>query len=167
MSALLVAALLAAEASASPPALRTELEPLRFLVGHCWRGEMKGGAQQDVHCFESVFDGQHVRDRHEVKATAAGDGGKVYRGETIFSWDGEGRRVAFVYWNSLGGVSRGGMVAAPGRLDFGDETYKAPDGKETKISTFWRIVDERTYESVTTSAANPTGQRVVRFTRID
>ena len=31
----------------------------------------------------------------------------------------------------------------------------------------WRIVDDRTYEAVTTSAANPTGQRVVRFTRID
>jgi hypothetical protein len=128
---------------------------------------MKGGAQQDVHCFEPVFGGQHVRDRHEVKSTAAGEGDKAYRGETIFSWDGDSKRVAFVYWNSLGGVSRGEMVPAPGRLDFGDETYKAPDGKETKISTFWRIVDERTYESVTTSAANPTGQRVVRFARVD
>ena len=167
MSVHLIAALLAAEAAAPPPTLRAELEPLRFLVGHCWRGEMKGGAQQDVHCFEPVFDGQHVRDRHEVKAVSAGEGAPAYRGETIFSWDGASGRVAFVYWNSLGGVSRGGMVPAPGKLDFGDETYKAPDGKETKISTFWRIVDERTYESVTTSAANPTGQRIVRFTRID
>lgn len=167
MSALLIAALLSAEAVSPAPALRPELEPLRFLVGHCWRGEMKGGAQQDVHCFEPVFDGQHVRDRHEVKAASAAKGAPVYRGETIYSWDGETGRVAFVYWNSLGGVSRGGMVSAPGRLDFGDETYKAPDGRETKISTHWRIVDERTYEAITTSEANPTGQRIVRFTRID
>jgi hypothetical protein len=163
MSALLLAALLSAEAVSAPPALRSELEPLRFLVGHCWRGEMKGGAQEDTHCFEPVFDGQHVRDRHEVKEGGEG----VYRGETLYSWDGGSGRVAYVYWNSLGGVSRGAMVPAPGRLDFGGETYKAPDGRETTISTYWRIVNERTYEAVTTSAANPTGERIVRFSRID
>lgn len=164
MSALVIAALLSAEAVSAVPALRPELEPLRFLVGHCWRGEMKGGTQQDVHCFEPVFDGQHVRDRHEV---GTGSGSPTYRGETLYSWDGGAGRVAYVYWNSLGGVSRGAMVPAPGRLDFGGETYKAPDGSETLISTYWRIVDDRTYEAVTTSGANPTGQRVVRFTRID
>jgi hypothetical protein len=164
VSSVLIAALLAAEAVASPPKLRAELEPLRFLVGHCWRGERKGGTQQDVHCFEPVFDGQHVRDRHEV---SVGTGSPTYRGETLYSWDGGAGRVAYVYWNSLGGVSRGAMVPAPGKLDFGSETYKDPDGREIAISTQWRILDERTYEAVTISAANPTGERVVRFTRVD
>ena len=59
------------------------------------------------------------------------------------------------------------MAPSPGRLDFGDETYKGADGREIAISTYWRIVDERSYEAVTTSAANPTGERIVRFTRID
>ena len=165
MSGLLLALALAATApQPAAPALRAELEPLRFLVGHCWRGDRKGGTQQDVHCFEPVFDGQHVRDRHEV---SVGSASPTYRGETLYSWDGGAGRVAYVYWNSLGGVSRGTMVPAPGRLDFGSETYKDPEGREIVLSTHWRILDDRTYEAVTTSAANPTGDRIVRFTRVD
>ena len=159
MSLALLAAALAAPAQ---PVLRPELEPLRFLVGHCWRGEMKGGAGADTPCFERVFDGQHVRDRHEVTGS-----GKDYRGETLYSWDGAAGRVAYVYWNSLGGVSRGTMVPKAETLDFGDETYKGADGREMKISTIWRRIDDRSYEAVTTSAANPAGERIIRFTRID
>ena len=59
-------ALIAAGLAAAQPALRPELEPMRFLVGHCWRGAMAKGAKHDTHCFEPVFDGQHVRDRHEA-----------------------------------------------------------------------------------------------------
>jgi hypothetical protein len=157
----LIAALAATAAPAQPP-LRAEFEPMRFLVGHCWRGPMAEGRQHDTHCFEPVFDGQHVRDRHEVVG-----GAEVYRGETIYSWDGGAGRVAYVYWNSLGGVSRGTMVPKPGTLDFGGETYKGPDGRTITMSTVWRLVDERTYEAVTTSPGNPTGDRLVRFTRVD
>ena len=155
--------LAAALATASAqPALRPELEPMRFLVGHCWRGPMKQGAEQDVHCFEPVFGGQHIRDRHEVTGGTA-----VYRGETIYSWNGAAKRVEYVYWNSLGGVSRGSMVPRPGLLDFGDETYTGADGRRLTVSTVWRRIDERAYEARTTTANNPTGDRVVRFTRVD
>lgn len=54
---MLLTVLALAAAPAVQPPLRAELEPMRFLVGHCWRGEMKGGAQHDTHCFEPVFDG--------------------------------------------------------------------------------------------------------------
>ena len=77
--------------------LRAELEPLRFLLGHCWRGEFKNGST-DLHCFESVYGGQHVRDRHEVTGPDA-----PYRGETLYSWDGAAKRVGYTYWNSSGG----------------------------------------------------------------
>ena len=157
---LLAAAALAAS-SALPP-LRAELEPMRFLVGHCWRGPMKQGAQQDVHCFEPVFGGQHIRDRHEVTG-----GPSIYRGETIYSWNGAEKRIEYVYWNSIGGVSRGSMIPRPGLFDFGGETYTGADGRSLTISTVWRRIDERTYEARTTSANNPTGDRIVRFTRID
>lgn len=149
-------------ASTQPPTLRAELEPMRFLVGHCWRGPMNEGRLHDTHCFEPVFDGQHIRDRHEVTG-----GSKAYRGETIYSWDGGAGRVAYVYWNSLGGVSTGAMVPKPGMLDFGEDRYKGADGKTIVSATHWRIVDERTYEAVVTSAENPTGERLVRFTRVD
>lgn len=160
---LALAAFLLAGAAAQPP-LRAELEPMRFLVGHCWRGTRDGG-KQDVHCFEPVFDGQHIRDRHEVTGAAGADG--VYRGETLYSWNGVSRRIEYVYWNSLGGVSRGAMVPKPGLFDFGGETYEAAAGRTISISTEWRGITEKSYEAVTTSSADPAGGRVVRFTRTD
>jgi uncharacterized protein YndB with AHSA1/START domain len=154
-------ALKARFAKSAPPPLRAELEPLRFLLGHCWRGEFKNGAV-DTHCFESVYGGQHVRDRHEVAGPGA-----PYRGETLYSLNGASKQVEYVYWNSSGGVSRGTMAAKPEGLDFGNETYTGADGRKMTLATTWRKVGAESYETVSTSAADPTGSRVVRYTRID
>jgi hypothetical protein len=154
-------ALKARFARAAAPPLRAELEPLSFLLGHCWRGEFKNGSV-DTHCFESVYGGQHVRDRHEVTGKGA-----PYRGETLYSWDGSARRVGYTYWNSSGGISRGTMAATGEGLDFGDQTYMGPDGRRTKISTMWRKVGPDAYETVSRSAADPTGSRVVTYKRVD
>lgn len=155
------AALKAHFAGAAPPPLRAELEPLRFLLGHCWRGEFANGAV-DTHCFESVYGGQHVRDRHEVTGKGA-----PYRGETLYSWDPAAKRVGYTYWNSSGGVSRGSMAAKGEGLDFGDETYVGADGRKMTISTMWRKVGADAYETVSTSGTDPTGSRVVRYRRVD
>lgn len=156
MLALLIAASLSA--ADEPPALRQELEPLAFLVGHCWRGSFASG-ETDTHCFEPVYDGQHVRDRHEV---AGPDG--IYRGETLYSRDGE--TVTFTYWNSLGGVSRGAMRPLGDRLDFGDETYRDPGGREIALSTHWRRIGDDAFEAVTSSAQSPSMNRTVRYRRV-
>ena len=141
--------------------LRAELEPLRFLLGHCWRGEFRNG-EVDTHCFESVYGGQHIRDRHEVKGSGA-----PYRGETLYSWDGAEKRVGYTYWNSSGGVSRGTMAPRPEGLDFGDQSYTGADGRKMSISTMWRKVGADAYEAVSTAGADPTGSRVVRYRRVD
>lgn len=154
-------ALKASFAGSAPPPLRAELEPLRFLLGHCWRGEFASGAV-DTHCFESAYGGQHVRDRHEVTGEA-----KPYRGETLYSWDGSAKRVAYTYWNSSGGVSRGTMAGIPEGLDFGNETYTGSDGKKMTISTMWRKAGTDAYEAVSRSGTGPTGSRVVRYRRVD
>ena len=40
-------------AGAAPEAsMAPGLEPLGFLVGHCWRGQVDGRDEVDVHCFE-------------------------------------------------------------------------------------------------------------------
>jgi hypothetical protein len=161
LMALAVPSFAATKASAPAAPLRAELEPLRFLLGHCWRGEFKDNAV-DVHCFESVFGGRHVRDRHEVQGPGA-----PYSGETLYSWNAEAKRVEYTYWNSSGGVSRGTMAAEPGALVFGDQVYTGPDGRKTTISTRWRRVGAEAYETVSTAGADPTGSRVVRYTRVD
>lgn len=155
----MITALIALALAGEAPALRAGLEPLGFLVGHCWRGEFAGG-EVDTHCFESVYDGQHVRDRHEV---TGGQG--VYRGETIYSADPSGA-VSFTYWNSQGGVSRGSMREQADRLDFGDESYRGPDGREIVISSFWRRAGEDSYEAVTASEQAPSMNRTILYRRV-
>ena len=152
--------LLAASTAATPVA--DPLQPLSFLVGHCWRGEFKGSGNVDTHCFTPVYGGKHIRDVHEVT------GGKdVYRGETLFSWNGEAKKVEFVYFNSLGGVSKGGMKPGVKEMIFDDESYVGQDGKTITFSTVWRRVGENSYEAVTKGANSASGERVVRYTRVD
>ncbi|HYJ31227.1 MAG TPA: SRPBCC domain-containing protein [Allosphingosinicella sp.] len=160
MLSFLIAAALQAAPAAPAPALRQGLEPLAFLVGHCWRGQFPGG-EQDMHCFESVYGGQHVRDRHEVTG-----GARAYRGETLYSWDGRAGIVTYTYWNSSGGVSRGTMRPAAGRLDFGDETYTDPQGRRITLSTHWRR-DGDAYLAATASPQAPSMNRTVRYARVD
>jgi uncharacterized protein YndB with AHSA1/START domain len=151
------AALAAADA---PPVLRSGLEPLGFLVGHCWRGAFDRTGQHDTHCFESVYGGQHIRDRHEVTG-----GESVYAGETFYSTDGSDG-VAFTYFNSLGGVSRGTMRPAPDGLNFGDEHYRGPDGREITLSVSWRRVGDDAYEVVTRSQDAPSMNGTVTYRRV-
>lgn len=153
--------IIAAAATTAQPVLRKELEPLGFLVGHCWRGEFVGRGHVDTHCFEAVYDGRHIRDRHEVT------GGKdVYRGETIYSWNAALGRVEYTYWNSLGGVSRGTMVPKDGVLDFGNESHMRPDGSKLEIATVWRRAGDDAYQTV--SIRNDvTGEKSVTYRRVN
>ena len=152
---------LMALALATPqPAVREGLEPLGFLLGHCWRGEIQPG-RSDVHCFEAVYGGQHVRDRHEVTGGPA-----VYSGETLYSWDGAIDGVSYTYWNSQGGVSRGTMRPRAGQLDFDDQVYRSPVGREVTYSTYWRPTGDDAYEAVSKAGFMPTGKRVTRYERV-
>jgi uncharacterized protein YndB with AHSA1/START domain len=148
-------ALLAVAAAAASPT--TDLPPLDFLIGDCWRGEMPDGTV-DTHCFEPVYEGRHVRDMHEVT------GGEPYRGETIYSRQGDA--ITYAYWNSQGGVSRGSLRALGERLDFGEETYQAPGGQTIHLSTHCQRLGEDAYEAVTTSDERPKLSRTVRFERV-
>jgi len=150
-------------AFAADPPLRAELRPLEFLVGHCWEGTLPDG-KQDRHCFESVYGGQHIRDHHVVGATPEARNG-VYSGETFYSAAGTGR-VAFVYFNSIGGVSQGTLGAEPDRLNFGEEHYRGPDGRQIALSVSWRRIGEDAYEAITTSTDAPRMNGTVRYQRV-
>lgn len=157
---MILTAFIALAAAQEPPTLRAELEPLGFLVGHCWRGTLPTG-EQDRHCFEPVYGGQHVRDIHQV----SGGSDSIYAGETFYSADGEGG-LAFTYFNSIGGVSRGTMRPGAGELNFGEEHYRGADGRQIALSVVWQpLAGGQAYEVVTSSNDAPRMNGVVRYVR--
>lgn len=130
------ALLLATATTASAPITLAQggLQPWAPFVGHCWSGAAPGKGVH-THCFEAVYGGQHVRDRHEVKI----EGRTVYSGETLYSVEGKG--VTFTYWNSIGGVGRGTAIAKGPELDFSGEVRATPDTPSEHFAARWRKVD--------------------------
>ena len=112
--------------------LRPEFGPLAFVVGSCWEGDIDGRGAIDKHCFSPVFDGMHIRDRHQVTGE-----GEPYRGETIYSWNSEAAEIQYVYWNSIGGVSQGAVRLDGERITFPNETYAGADGSQISVQTIW------------------------------
>ena len=115
------------------------LQPLQFLVGHCWLTRLKEGPT-DTHCFEAIDAGSRIRDRHSVRK----DDAVIYTGESIFSV--KNGRLHYRYTGSTGALLEGPMHAAGDKIVFDDTD-------NTGSETFWRRVDERHYEDVTHAPA--------------
>jgi hypothetical protein len=149
--------------------LRPELAPLEFLAGSCWTGVFPGSETFDVHCYDPVFGGQFVRDVHAVP-----QGADVYRGETLYHWDGEAGEIRYRYYNSIGGVSDGTAVADGDRIRFPDETYRGEDGTVRVFSTVWerssadgyRVVTQELVEDPQGDWAEGEAPMVIEFRRI-
>lgn len=128
-------ALAAALAGASVPNAQAGLQPWAYLVGHCWAGPAPGPGGTDKHCFESVYGGQHVRDRHVVTV----GGHEVYAGESLYSVHGP--KVVFTYWNSIGGLGTGEAAFASGAWTFSGTIHATPEDGETPMTATWKQVD--------------------------
>ena len=115
--------------------LAPALQPLQFLVGHCWRTTLTEGPT-DTHCFVSLAGGAQVRDRHTVRK----DGQVIYTGESLFTV--AAGKMHFTYTGSTGAHLDGPMHAADGRIIFDDVD-------KTGSETSWRQVDATHYEDVT------------------
>lgn len=112
------------------------LQPFAPLVGHCFVGPAPSGQGVDKHCFEAVYGGQHIRDRHVVTV-----GGKaVYRGESLYSV--RGPQVTFVYWNSLGGVGTGTASLNPKGWQFTGTIHATPDGQDQPFAASWKLTPQ-------------------------
>jgi hypothetical protein len=125
----LILASAAANLIAEPP-----LQPWSALIGHCWAGSAPGNAGTDTHCFEPVFGGQHVRDRHVVVA----GGRQVYSGESIYS--ASGKKVVFTYWNSLGGLGSGEAVVNGDQWRFSGTIHATATSAEEPMTATWTMV---------------------------
>ena len=126
-----------AKAEVSP-----HFQPFAFLANSCWSGTRPDGTI-DTHCWEWVYDGAHLRDRHSVAGAKA-----PYHGETIYSWDPAKQRVIYRYFNSTGGYSDGDFQVIDGALVSSTDTYVDSGGKQEFRTTISRLDDNR-YEART------------------
>ncbi len=128
----------AAYAAPSP-----QLAPMAFLAGHCWQGTFADGKAVDTHCFEWVYDGQYLRDRHVVKAAGRPD----YMGETMYYWDPALKQIAYLYVENFGGIGKGTAMAAGDKLVFPDGQFSS--AKATlSYRAEWTRVGDSAYEAV-------------------
>lgn len=137
------ALLLLALVSLAAPATAAEdsLQPLRFLVGHCWAGEFPNGGGKDTHCFEAMFGSRFVRDRHVLHGK-----GPDYLGESIFAFDPTQREIVFWYWSSDGDMENGTVMPVVDGLNFPEHRLKQPS--ERVFRTHWKWIGADRYEAL-------------------
>ncbi len=135
-----------------------QLNPLAFLADHCWIGPFADGKGTDEHCYEWMYGGKFLRDRHIVRG-----GAKPYRGETLYYWDGAENAIAYIYLNSDGGVSQGLVKVDGETLTFPAERYTEGDTTR-EFGTTWVREGEDRYVAVTSELKD--GRRHVAW-RVD
>jgi hypothetical protein len=123
-----------ANVKVAPTISEPALQPLATFEGHCRRGEAPAGAGVDTHCFDSVYNGHHIRDRHHVTV----DGKTIYSGETLYSV--EDGAISFTYWNSLGGVGHGTAKASGAQISFSGLMREEPASAQAPMHATWRKV---------------------------
>jgi hypothetical protein len=115
-------------------------EPMAFLVGSCWKGTFPDGKSTDEHCYEWVWGGKFVRDRHVVKSS-----GPDYEGESVFAWDASKKKLVFWYFTNQG-------FYTTGTLEPRDEGLVVPE----------TVVGEKTSERKTVIRRNGPDSYTVR-----
>jgi len=138
----LVFATMASATDAPKP--NSTMQPLDFWVGHCWEGKFADGKSVDRHCFEPMLGGHFVRDRHIVRGDQPD-----YSGETIYWLDPGTKRINYMYFNSIGGVSKGTVDVQSAGLQFPSEQYTGADGKPQSYRTRWDRVGTNGYVALT------------------
>jgi hypothetical protein len=106
--------------------------PLEPLVGSCWKGTFPDGKSNDEHCWEWVWKGKFLRDRHVVRGPQPD-----YAGETIYGWDPEKRQLRFWYFTNAGFFTTGVMQPREGSAVF-PETVVGGGGRRELETVFTR-----------------------------
>lgn len=105
---------------------------MTFFAG-CWRGQFVNEAGvSDDRCFEPVQGGVFLRDTHQVRG-----GPGAYGGETIYYLDAQAQRLAFTYYASDGGMSRGFADVSETGVAFPPGTYVGADGATLNMRGSW------------------------------
>lgn len=137
-AAILIASTFAATPAESP---KNPLQPLDFLVGNCWAGDFPNGMGVDTHCFEPVFGGKFVRDKHVLRGK-----NPDYSGETIYAWDPKQQKIVFWYWSSDGDIEQGTVTPVADGFDFPEHHLTQP--KDLIMRTHWHRLDADAYQAL-------------------
>lgn len=118
------------------------LGTLQPLVGNCYVAVFEEGETSDTHCWEAMLGENFIRDTHVI-----GDGeSEGYRGESIYFVDPETGEAGYVYFNNLGGISRGSLLLEDGVLSTPDEVIHMPDGQRFDLSSTIHVAGSDAYE---------------------
>jgi hypothetical protein len=105
---------------AAPSGMRPDpLQPLAFLAGHCFKGELANGKDVDEHCFA---------------------------GESTYYRDSLAGRIEYLYIENEGGIMRGSVEPADGALVFPATSF-VQDGAALTIRVRWTVLADGSYEA--------------------
>lgn len=141
-----------------PPA---GLQPLAFLVGHCWQGQLPTPGQVDRHCFTTTADGA-IRDRHVV----SDQGRRLLAGESLYRWDAGQGAIAVAYRDSTGGRASG-VVRVRGSVVGVDMRYVAQQGRRIAVLARWTRIGETAWRADLRSPDMPGLDGTVLYRRTD
>jgi hypothetical protein len=141
MLATLIFATVSIFAAVPTDATKNPLQPLDFLVGSCWAGDFPNGMGRDTHCFEPVYGGKFVRDRHVLHGKKSD-----YSGESIYVWDPKQQHIVFWYWSSDGDIDQGSVEPVADGLYFPERHLTQP--QDLIMRTHWHHIDADRYEAI-------------------
>jgi hypothetical protein len=111
--------------------LQTPVEafaPMSFLAGSCWKGAFKDRPSvTDEHCFEWVYGGKFLQDKHVVRGDSL-----PYEGQTMFAWNSQAKRVVYWYIALPGFYSTGTVDAKDQRIMFIDDLHEAAGRRDLR-----------------------------------
>jgi hypothetical protein len=135
----------AAGPAAAPAAAADPLQPLAFLIGHCWKGSFAGDARAtDEHCFSSIYGGRYVRDEHVARREGRPDA----FGESIYLWNSAARQLEYFYVESAGGFIHGTVTVEDGVLVFPAAAF-IEQGESMNVRSRWQRAGDDSYDVVT------------------
>jgi len=127
--------------AAPTAAPKDPLQPLQFLVSHCWAGDLPREMGRDTHCFEAMYGSHFIRDKHVVHGK-----NPDYLGETIYAFDPKQQRIVFSYWSSDGDMDSGSVEPVADGLNFPERHLTKP--KDLIMRTRWKRVGVDHYEAL-------------------
>ncbi len=115
----------------------SNLTPLAFLAGSCWKGTFTGRNVTDEHCFKWIYNGRFLRDHHIVVGDSV-----PYEGETTYAWDAGQKQIVYWYIALPGFYSHGSVAPSDSALIFHDNLRT---NEARRLRTTWTRTDADAY----------------------